>query len=541
MKTRFTFLLAVLTVCQVVLAEDHHISVTDQASWSTELLRPYLEQTVVFDMPLVVSAISGNTMTVGPWRRFQAENQGEAGSDEYVQTMRINNNLLTLEDVPGNHRMGERVYGMRATVDSKSPNKLSWQSGGKWKGNSRSELEALNLRRAVGINDDCDSCLLVCGFNVENYFVAHLGSQYLGANTLEQHKAQRAKVSAALKKINADIFGFCELEQGDAAIGEIVEDLRSNTGRNYQFFSNPNPNGTNQKSDFVYDADKVEPLRTPASTDVEVSDRKKMIAFRQISNGEKFIFSINHFKAMNTGAQDRREKESRAVIDLYNRYRQRDYVRDNDVLIMGDLNSYGKASPILIFTRNGLIDLHRSFHADSSYSYVYGGQAAYIDHAICNESIFRQITGMMAFHINSDEPSSNSYSRGGDNTMFRCSDHDPILVGLRLDSTLSKLYDPYLSSVDFNADSLTFYYTSTTGQPHMYFDIYSIDGHQIVPPTNIDFDGEIAATHTHYYTVSRESTNLPAEFKQFLPLPAGIYIIHFYYNGMVKAHKLIVR
>ena len=538
MKIRFTLLFSAMIACQFMVAQVH-ITEADPATWSTEVLRPYLNQTVIFDFPMVVSSISGSKMVIGPWRRFQPENQGELGSALYMQTVHINNNLLELSGVTGTHRTGEHIYNLKVKVGSK-PNEVTWISGTR-EGNSRAELQSLNLRRAVGIKDDCDSCLLVCGFNVENYFVTHLGSQYLGANSYAEHQHQRAKVHAALVKINADIYGLCELEQGDAAIKEIVDDLNKEfPKRDFQFFSKPS-SGNNQKSDFIYDANLVEPIRTPEKTDVEVADRKKMVAFRHKKTGEKFIYSINHFKAMNTGEEYRREKESRAVIDLYNKYRQKSYIRDNDLLLMGDLNSYAKASPILIFTDHGFIDLHRAFHADSSYSYVYGGQAAYIDHAICSEPLFRQVTGMTAYHINSDEPSSNSYKNDGDYTMFRSSDHDPVVVGLRLDSTLSQVFDPYMSSAEFSADSVNFYYISTTEEPHMYFDIYTIDGHQIAPPTNVEFQSESGDSHTHCYSIAEGNPNLPEELRQFLPLPSGIYIIRFFFNGEIKAYKLIVR
>ena len=538
MKTRFTLLLSLLVVFQVALAEVH-ITEADPANWSTQIFSPYIGQTVVFDIPIVVSTVSGTTLTVGPWRRFEPENQGEAGSEEYVQTNHINSNLLKLTNAPSGHRTGEHIYHLTAKVVSKS--ELQWQSGS-FVGNSKTELQNMNIRRAVGINDDCDSCLVVCGFNLENYFVTHLGSQYLGADTKAEHEKQRAKTIATLTKINADIYGFCELEQGDAAIAEIASDLNKKfPNREYKYFATKS-SGTNQKSDFLYDAKKVEPAGPRVGTNIEVSDRKKMVCFRHIKTGEKFIYSINHFKAMtDANSGPRREKEARAVVELYNSYRKKKSVRDNDVLFMGDLNSYAKASPILIFEKNNMIDLHRAFHADSSYSYVYGNMAAYIDHALCNETLFRQVTGMMAFHINSDEPRSNSYKNGGDNTMFRSSDHDPVIVGLRLDSTLSQVFDPYVSDIDFSNDSIMFYYISATGEPKMRFDIYTIDGHQIVPPTNIEFEGEVVEAHSYYYSLSQSNPNLPKKLKEFLPLPSGMYVIHFYYDGTVKAHKLLVR
>ena len=539
MKKHFQLLFIALlagssAVCQV------HITMDDPATWSSEVLRPYIGQTVIFDMPMIVSTNTGSTMTVSPWRRFVLLNQGVAGSDDYNETLRVNNScMFSLSGVSGYHRCGEKIIGLKASVVS--PTKLTWISG-TWSGNTRSDLSNADVRQMVNIAG-CDSCLLICGFNVENYFVRNLGKSYLGANNYSDHQKQRTKIQAALQKINADIFGFCELEQGDDAVKEIVEDLnKAIPSRNFRYFHDASMDA-NQKVDYVYDANLVEPIGTPAGTNEEVQNRKKIVCFRQIKTGERFNFSINHFKAMNTGDEYRRVNEAKAIVKLYNSYRQNRNVRDNDVLFMGDMNCYPFTEPILALTDNGMIDLHRAFHADSSYSYVHSGYTAYIDHALCNETLFRQVMGMSAFHINSDEDDAYTYDKSEDKTMFRCSDHDPVLVGLRLDSTLSNPIEPYFNGSDMGGDSVAFYcvYTPFDSVPLVYFDIYSINGFQVCPPTKITYEGDLFEEHTKYYTLSASNPNIPAELKRFLPLPPGMYVLHFYYKGTVTSHKLIVR
>ena len=536
MKSRFTLFFCALIACQFLFAQgvDTLRNITP-ANWSTELLRPYIGKTVYFDMPIVVSQVNSTSFTVAPWRKYEPLNQGVQGSDEYTNAQHINANLLTLTGASGTHRRGERIYGLTAYVSA--VNKLSWKSG-TWKGNSRNELQNADIREMVGIPDDCDSCIVVCAFNLENYFTS-VGCD-LCPSSSAAHQRQRKKIQAALQKINADVYGFCELEKGDAALQEIADDLnKAFPKRNYVYL----PEGavkTTQKSDFLYDANKFEFVRKD-QTNVELSDRKKIICLRQIQTGEKFSFSINHFKAMNSGDEYRREKEARAVMNLYNQFRLKPDVRDDDVLFMGDMNAYGRSKPIMHFLNNGFIDLHTEFHADTSYSYFFSNSVSYIDQAICSEAILRQVTGMVAFHINSDEDDAYNFERSSDLTMFRSSDHDPVIIGLRLDSTLSKIYDPYIGNSEIGSDSVTFYYTSPTGHPHMLFDIYSVDGHQIIKPTAINFQGEIGETRTYYYSVAEGNNNLPAQLRQFLPLPSGVYIIRFYYNGIVKAHKLIVR
>lgn len=506
MKIRF-FLISIV-LCAMPLRAQVHITADDPETWTVQTLAQYVGQTVIFDNPIVVSSNVSYDLTVGPWRTFQLESQGIKDSRGYNTAARINGNcVFTLTGVNEYHRCGEKVYNLTAKVNSAS--NLTFISGD-WRGNKREDLEK-------GIPDLGDYRLLVCGFNLENYFMT-TGS--MGAKTISDRQKQRTKVSKALQKINADIYGLVELQKGDDAISEIVSDLNKNLpGRNYRFFSGDNT-GTFQKVDFVYDANKVEPIGTPIGSDVEVQNRKKLICFREKATGEKFIYSINHFKAMNTGGETRRINESKAVLDIYKSYRLNSSIRDNDILIMGDLNCYAFTSPILHFTENGMIDLHRAFHADSSYSYIYGGMTSYIDHALCNSTLYGQITGMAAYHINSDENDRYTYDKSSDNTMFRCSDHDPVLVGLKLDSTL--MYDP---SPQINAAAVLSGYAENVIISNAYdpdaksfYAIYTING----------------------WLIDRQEIT-SQYFEVELPKNSGAYIVYVYYNGQAYQRRMIVR
>ena len=492
------------------LSAQVHITVDDPETWSGQELKPYIGQQVIFDVPMVVCANARGSYVVSPWRRFEPQSHGIMGSAEYNETVRINNScMFSLKGVSGYHRCGEKIYGLTATVNSTSSMTMV---KGTWRGNTRAELEA-------GLPDLGDYRLLVCGFNLENYYMTW-GS--MGADSYSEHQIQRAKISKALKRINADIFGLVELQQGDESIAEIVSDLNKNLpGRNYQYFTDA-AKGTFQKVDFVYDANKVEPINKPVETNVEVQNRKKMLAFREVATGEKFIYSINHFKAMNTGGADRRANEAQAVVKLYNSYRQNRSIMDNDVLIMGDLNCYAFTEPILIFVENhNMYDLHRAFHADSSYSYMYGGKASYIDHAICNETLLRQLTGMSAFHINSDEDDEYRYDGSkSDETMFRCSDHDPVLVGLKLDSTLSLPVVPYFNGLDIieGTGKQMIIQNAYSPEHKSFYAIYQIDGMLV----------ERQEITSEYHVVA-------------LPPTPGVYIVYLYVKGEAYPKRLIVR
>jgi len=492
-----------------------HISASDPDSWSVQsALGDYVGQTVIFDDPVVVCNNANGNLLVSPWRIFEPENQGLPGSVEYNRTVHINGSCsFSLTGVSGYHRCGEKIYNLKAVVNS--TNKLTWQ-GGKWVGNSRSDLEK-------GIPDLGDYRLLVCAFNIENYFMTW-GS--MGADSWSQHQDQREKVRKALKQINADIFGLVELQLGNEAINEIVSDLNENLPeRHYRFF-NDTETGTSQKVDFVYDANVVEPIGTPTGTDAEnIPNRKKMICFREKATGEKFIYSINHFKSMNTGDEYRRVNEAKAVVKMYKDYRndlRRNGIKDHDVLFMGDFNCHAKTEPMFVFTDAGMIDLHRAFHADSSYSYRMrnASKTSYIDQALSNETLYPQITGMAAYHINSDEEDRYNYKYGSDLSMFRCSDHDPVLVGLKLDSTLVFDPTPQINTeevISGKADKLIIQNAHKEGK-NSYYAIYNVSG-----------------------VLQEQAEILSAYYEIPLPTAPGMYVVYVYFDGVAYQRRLIVR
>ena len=56
-----------------------------------------------------------------------------------------------------------------------------------------------------------------------------------------------------------------------------------------------------------------------------------------------------------------------------------------------------------------------------------------LDYAWANERMAEQVTGCKVFHINADEASVFGYDGYSyQNNMYRSSDHDPVVVGLRL-------------------------------------------------------------------------------------------------------------
>ncbi len=86
-------------------------------------------------------------------------------------------------------------------------------------------------------------------------------------------------------------------------------------------------------------------------------------------------------------------------------------------------------------------DLLGKFVGGDAYTYVYDAQLGYLDYAFASRALLEQVTGATAWHINADEPDILDYDLSFKPSAqralftadpFRSSDHDPVLVGLKL-------------------------------------------------------------------------------------------------------------
>lgn len=421
------------------------VHIDNPATWKASSLSSNVGKVVRFDVPFYVCNNYGGYLTVSPRRIMSPTNQALPSSVEY-NTIVSNNSTGTirLNGVSGYHRNGERIDGLQAYVNSTSS--LTADGTQTFVGNTRADLAT-----RPDLNTD-DSTLVVCAMNLEYFLVENLGSGSMGPSSAAQQARQYSKIIKALVACNADLYGLVEIEQGQGALAKLAQGLTNALGRNFTYINDgKSANGTYTKAGYVYCSDRVKPYGVLRENNQSVQNRKKMQVFTDNMTGEQFIFSINHFKAKSgTGyGQDAdqgdgqgifnytRTLEAQSVVSSYNSLK---YI-DPDILIMGDLNAYAKEDPIMTLTNAGMTDLHRYFHADSSYSYVFRGQAGYLDHALVSAEMLPQVAGMAAYHINSDESDDYTYDKSNDETMFRSSDHDPILVALHLGRSSTALAD----------------------------------------------------------------------------------------------------
>ena len=278
----------------------------------------------------------------------------------------------------------------------------------------------------VTIPDVGNARLRIVGQNAANY-VSNLESSNSSCDTQEEFEAKTNKIANAFIALQADIVAICEVERNDEILGYIVDAMNTIYGENvYTYITDglyahaSAGNYQSLKSGYIYRSDKVTPQGSNTSPyrSGEYCARLRIQTFKENSTNEKFVLSVNHFKAKDSsddaGESTRLQNVSNLIYALGN------ITSDPDILIMGDLNSYMGEAPIEALEEEGFEEQLVRFDANA-YSYIYRGQKGILDHAMANSTMAEQVTGARVYHIN---------TAGGYN--YKYSDHDAVLVGLSL-------------------------------------------------------------------------------------------------------------
>lgn len=329
---------------------------------------------------------------------------------------------------------------------------------------------------------DVGGTLRVASFNVLNYFNGDgTGGGFptaRGADSLAEFNRQRDKIIAAIRAIDADIVGLVELENDgygpDSAIQDLVNGLNA-TDAAYAFID---PGVASIGSDaiavgFIYQPDAVTPAGAAAildsSVDPDFIDSKNRPAlaqtFTENATGEKVPVVVNHLKSKGSDCDDLGDPDTGDGQGNCNQTRTRAAVAltewlatdptgsaDPDILIIGDLNAYAQEDPITAITGAGYTNLIGKFVGAAAYSFVFFGQAGYLDHALASASLTPRVTDVTEWHINADEPRVLDYntenkSAGQLTSLYRAdpyrsADHDPVVIGLNL---APKVYLPMVA------------------------------------------------------------------------------------------------
>jgi predicted extracellular nuclease len=279
-----------------------------------------------------------------------------------------------------------------------------------------------------------------------------------GADNMAEFVRQRDKIVSSLSAINADVVGLMEIQNNDdVAVGYLVEQLNSAMGAGtYAVVPKPAATGTDAiRVAMIYKPKSVSLVGAALSDGNDINNRAPIAQTFKASNGGKFSLVVNHLKSKGgCGGSTGGDADSGDGQGCWNASRVEQVVRlrdyflplvkstanDADVLIVGDMNAYGMEDPIRVLNAAGYENQIERFVRPSGtpYSYVFGGESGYLDHALASTSLAAQVAGVTEWHNNADEPEAIDYNieaTGQDPYManpYRASDHDPVVVSLNL-------------------------------------------------------------------------------------------------------------
>ena len=307
--------------------------------------------------------------------------------------------------------------------------------------------------------------LVVASFNVLNFFNGDgLGGGFptsRGADTAEELHRQSQKLVSALSALNADVIGLMEIENDGYGEYSAIAELAGALGSEWQWVD---PGLAQLGSDeitvgFLYRSDRVATVGNAATLSTAPFDdlNRQPLAqtFRLKDADDGVTIAVNHFKSKGCGSAEGTNADQNDGQGCWNPSRtlaaqalsawlanDATGTGETDVLIIGDLNSYAKEDPITTLTAAGYTDLVATHQGEQAYSYVFYGQAGYLDHGLANASLATKVKAATIWPINADEPRALDYNTEYKTPeqqasfyapdAYRASDHDPVLVALEL-------------------------------------------------------------------------------------------------------------
>lgn len=395
------------------------------------------------------------------------------------------------------YRVGTRLGEVRGILDQRSVRVEGYRVAEAGVGYRLHVLSQAVAEQAVRprMPPDIKGNLRIMSFNMLNWFNGDGKGKGFensrGAKDTLQAADQRSKLIAAFAAAKPDIAGLMEVENDGEeklnALSEFVQALNRQTGLGYQIVNSPQAKlgGDQIKVAIIYRPKAVQLFGAAASIETPPFDdfNRPPLAqsFQQGKNGPVFTVVVNHFKSKGCGDPARLDEANRDKGDgqaCFNAKRVEaakallawlandpTQSHDSDFLLLGDFNAYSQEEPIRVLQDGGFMRLGKS--KDPHYSYVYNGESGSLDHGFASDSLRKQVSDSKVWHINADEYEGFDYladaifnpdgselskeqiqsnrltkQRLFRRTAFRSSDHDPLLIGLKLEANEVKADAP---------------------------------------------------------------------------------------------------
>ena len=301
-----------------------------------------------------------------------------------------------------------------------------------------------------------------------------------GADSNAELIRQRERASIVICTLNADVYGFGELENTtpSASINDLLGAVNARCGGThpYTFANTGGTLGTDAiRVQIIYRTGVLSPVGSPISDLDPIHSRPPTAQTFDVVDatnpafGRRFTVIANHFKSKGSSAGLPGDDDAGDGAGASNTTRTMQASRlltwisstvlpaagDPDILLLGDFNSYAAETPVTTITGGGYTDLETALLGPAAYSYLFDGQLGHLDYAFSSASLTPQITGIGPWHINADESDLLDYNDEIKDvgeaafeekpdgsalvpprvlfqpaTPYRASDHDPVLVGI---------------------------------------------------------------------------------------------------------------
>ena len=281
-----------------------------------------------------------------------------------------------------------------------------------------------------------------------------------GARTYPEFLHQIQQLAATIIASEADLVAFQEIENDGYDPNSTIADLKNTLNKmlpeaNWEY-AKPAAERLGDSPisvGIIYRSNRLQALG-PALTNNEkpfqqLSRQPLAQLFQDKQHKAKFLVAANHFKSkggcpqlksdLNANQQDgqacwnmARVEAAETLSNWLNRLRN--FSANENMIILGDLNSYRKEDPLRKLIDQGWIDLVEENSTQPQYSFIFFGQAGTLDYALATPALATRLVQALNWNINSPIAPDSPLRESG---YLRSSDHDPVIVDLDLSTTPS--------------------------------------------------------------------------------------------------------
>ncbi|WP_196158301.1 ExeM/NucH family extracellular endonuclease [Reinekea sp. G2M2-21] len=306
---------------------------------------------------------------------------------------------------------------------------------------------------------------------------------YRGANSAEDYAIQLSKIVAAISAMDADIVGLMEIENDGfgekSSIKALTDALNAEVAveNEYAFVNAGEKIGDDAIAvGLLYRKNVLSPVGTTVILDsanspldenneplfLDTKNRPSLIqTLKHHESDQAITIAVNHLKSkgsncnalsdpdLGDGAGNCNITRSRAAQALATFLSDNPTgVETNNIIMVGDFNSYAKEDPIVALETAGFTNLKDTDKSTEEipFSYSYSGLLGSLDYIIGSEAMTENLLSIDAWHINSIESDvldydttldpyekNDTYASADD--PYYSSDHDPIVAAFYLATT----------------------------------------------------------------------------------------------------------